>query len=350
MTGRLSVSVAMAPAAVLVGCGAHSSPLGADGRRPRLTRFRSDRYIAGSTPANAASWIEHPQRYEPRYDHARPRRALAGGQRHRRPSGGALVRRALLILVLAVPLGWSAAAAAAQPPIVVPESSGSTPELELGRELFGGNCARCHGSRGEGIRTPTGDTQSTGAGPSLEGVSPSTIDFYLRTGYMPLANPGDQPERRGPQFEPRQLRALERYVDSISDGTTPVPAPDPDRGSVSEGLELFTEHCAGCHQVVAEGGVVTGARVPPLAGVPPVEIAEAVRTGPFVMPRFSEKDISDSELESIIAYVRYAQDPDDRGGWGINHLGPFPEGMVTWLLAAIVLVATCILIGERLRS
>jgi ubiquinol-cytochrome c reductase cytochrome c subunit len=277
-------------------------------------------------------------------------RELAGGQRHRRPSAGAPARRALLILALAVPLAWGAAAATAQPPVVVPEPSGSASELELGRELFGGNCARCHGSRGEGIRTPSGATQWTGQGPSLKDVSPSTIDFYLRTGYMPLANPGDQPERRGPQFDPSQMRALQRYVDSISDGTAPVPAPHPDSGSVSDGLELFTEHCAGCHQVVAEGGVVTGARVPPLDGVPFVEIAEAVRTGPFVMPKFSEKDISDSELDSIVAYVRYAQKPDDRGGWGINHLGPFPEGMVTWLLAAIVLVATCILIGERLRS
>ncbi len=35
---------------------------------PRLSHFRSDRYIGGklpNTPANAAFWIEHPQRYAP---------------------------------------------------------------------------------------------------------------------------------------------------------------------------------------------------------------------------------------------------------------------------------------------
>jgi ubiquinol-cytochrome c reductase cytochrome c subunit len=250
------------------------------------------------------------------------------------------VRRALVIVLVALPLAWAAATATAQPPIVEPENPGSKSSLELGRELFGGNCARCHGSRGEG----------SDQGPSLKDVSPATIDFYLRTGYMPLGEPDEQPERRGPQFDARGLRALAQYVDSISNGTAPVPEPRPEAGSVSDGLELFTEHCAGCHQVVAEGGVVTGARVPPLDGIPPVEIAEAVRSGPYVMPKFSERDISDAELDSIIAYVQYAQDPDDRGGWGINHLGPFPEGMVTWLLAAIVLVATCVLIGERLRS
>jgi ubiquinol-cytochrome c reductase cytochrome c subunit len=248
------------------------------------------------------------------------------------------MRRALLIVLVA--MLWPAGTALAQPPIVKPEP-GAKSTLELGQELFGGNCSRCHGSRGEGI---------TGQGPSLKDVSPSTIDFYLRTGYMPLAEPDDQPEHYGPQFGSRELRALEQYVGSISSGTEPVPEPHPERGSVSTGLQLFTEHCAGCHQVVAEGGVVTGARVPALTGVPPVEIAESVRTGPYVMPAFSEQDISDAELDSIIAYVDYAQHPDDRGGWGISHLGPFPEGMVTWLIAAIVLVATCVLIGERLRS
>jgi ubiquinol-cytochrome c reductase cytochrome c subunit len=242
---------------------------------------------------------------------------------------------ALLILLLAWP-----ALAAAQPPVVEPENPGAQSTLELGRSLFAGNCARCHGSRGEG----------SGNAPGLQGISPSTVDFYLRTGYMPLADPHKQPERRGPQFAPRELHALQRYVESIGSGTAPVPQPHPEGASVSEGLRLFTEHCAGCHQVVAEGGVVTGARVPPLSGIPPVEIAEAVRTGPYVMPTFSEKAISNAQLDALIAYVRYAQNPDDRGGWGISHLGPFPEGMVTWLIAAIVLVATCIVIGERLRS
>jgi ubiquinol-cytochrome c reductase cytochrome c subunit len=40
-------------------------------------------------------------------------------------------------------------------------------------------------------------------------------------------------------------------------------------------------------------------------------------------------------------------DPPDPGGWGIGHIGPVPEGMVTWLIAAVALVGTCALIGER---
>jgi ubiquinol-cytochrome c reductase cytochrome c subunit len=99
--------------------------------------------------------------------------------------------------------------------------------------------------------------------------------------------------------------------------------------------------------VVAEGGVLPGAKAPPLNHATPVQIAEAVRVGPYVMPRFSSRAISNSDLNAIIAYVQYAKRPDDAGGWGISHLGPFPEGIVTWLLAMPLLLIACLAIGRR---
>jgi ubiquinol-cytochrome c reductase cytochrome c subunit len=96
--------------------------------------------------------------------------------------------------------------------------------------------------------------------------------------------------------------------------------------------------------------VVTGAKVPPLNGVTTREIAEAVRIGPYVMPEFSKKDISDSELDDLIAYVHYAQNPRDEGGWAIDHLGPFPEGMIIWAVGLIVLTGACVAIGSRLKQ
>jgi ubiquinol-cytochrome c reductase cytochrome c subunit len=147
----------------------------------------------------------------------------------------------------------------------------------------------------------------------------------------------------------RERDALVAYVASLGKGP-PIPTPDPASGDVAEGRELFTEHCAGCHQVVAEGGIMPGAKAPPLNRATPVQIAEAVRIGPYVMPTFTDKDITDDELNSIIAYVQYAQDPYDAGGWGIDHLGPFPEGMVAWLIAIVVLVGTCMIIGKRMHQ
>ncbi|MFL5819203.1 MAG: c-type cytochrome [Solirubrobacteraceae bacterium] len=241
----------------------------------------------------------------------------------------------------------------AQPPsgIVRPTNESTRSPLELGAQLFAGNCASCHGSDARGVvsapQPGAGDVE--GRGPSLRGVGALAADFYLRTGYMPLSNAHEQPTRKRVLLTAPERRALVAYIASLSPGPG-IPRPHPERGSVSEGLELFTQHCAGCHQVAAQGGVVSGARVPPLTKSSPVEIAEAVRIGPYVMPTFSKKAISDDELDSMIAYIKSAQRPADVGGWGIGHVGPVPEGMVAWLLAGIVLVIACAIIGTRLRG
>jgi ubiquinol-cytochrome c reductase cytochrome c subunit len=166
---------------------------------------------------------------------------------------------------------------------------------------------------------------------------------------MPLADPHDQPARSRPVFTERQLDALIAYVASLGHGP-PIPTPQPQRGDVSAGMQLFTDHCAGCHQEVARGGYVTGARVPPLTDATARQVAQAVRVGPYLMPRFSQRAISDAQLNDLVAYVEYAKHPDDRGGWSIGDIGPWPEGMVTWLLAAAVIVFTCTLLGRRLRA
>jgi len=90
--------------------------------------------------------------------------------------------------------------------------------------------------------------------------------------------------------------------------------------------------------------------VPALDRASPTQIAEAVRQGPFLMPRSSAKAITERQLADLVAYVQYAKHPNDRGGWALGHLGPWPEGMVTWLLAAGVLVAVCTMFARRVRS
>jgi quinol---cytochrome-c reductase cytochrome c subunit len=209
-----------------------------------------------------------------------------------------------------------------------------------GYHLYGQYCIACHGANGRGIPQ---------LAPSLQAVGALAADFYLRTGYMPLRKTGMQPRRTRVLFDEGQIRALVAFVASLGNGP-PIPQPRPERGNLSEGMKLFTDHCAGCHQVVAEGGYVTGAVPPPLENSTAVQIAQAVRIGPYVMPRFSRKAISDRELDSIIRYIQYAKSPDDRGGWAIGHLGPVPEGLVTWFLACTVLIGVCIVIGKRLKS
>jgi len=260
-------------------------------------------------------------------------------------------RSALAAACLVALVGAAPAAAQPRSGVARPDNGDSLSLRDLGEQLYAGNCSSCHGIDGRGVRSPrpgAGDVPSLG--PSLRGVGELAADFYLRTGYMPLGNPYDQPTRRDPlQFSDREIRALVDYVGSFGGGPA-IPSPHPERGNVAEGQHLFTEHCGGCHQVAAKGGFVTGARVPPLDDASATQVAQSVRIGPYVMPRFSTKQISDSQLDSIIAYVQRTRHPPDRGGWGIGNVGPIPEGMVTWFLAAVVLVITCVLIGERVRS
>jgi ubiquinol-cytochrome c reductase cytochrome c subunit len=254
------------------------------------------------------------------------------------------LRVLLLLLVLASP-----AAALAAP-------SG---QVTRGLHLFGRYCAACHGPNGEGqtqspaARVGGGPARDqkvqAGLGPSLRGVGALAADFYVRTGYMPLKRVGLQPRRSRPLLGPQEIDALVAYVASLGHGPA-VPSPRPQRGSLSEGQHLFTQNCAGCHQVVAAGGYVTGAVPPSLGDATAVQIAEAVRLGPYVMPVFSKKRISDRQLDSIVRYVQWTKHPDDRGGWSLGHVGPVPEGLVTWFIAAGALVAVCLGIGKRLRG
>jgi ubiquinol-cytochrome c reductase cytochrome c subunit len=255
---------------------------------------------------------------------------------------------ALLSAVLAI-----GGLALAQPPsgIVRPQGQAHKPLIQQGSQLYAANCSSCHGIDGRGVTGPPirGAGNIKGQGPSLRGVGAQAADFYLRTGYMPLGKPTEQPYRSRVLFSDQQIRAMTAYIASLAPGP-PIPEPHPETGSVSKGLHLFTEHCAGCHQVAAEGGYVTDKRVPTLKKANATEIHEAVRIGPYYMPKFSERDISAKELDSITAYVLQTQDPEDRGGWGIGHIGPVPEGIVAWFIAAFALVAFCAVIGKRVSS
>ncbi|HEY4347519.1 MAG TPA: c-type cytochrome [Gaiellaceae bacterium] len=252
--------------------------------------------------------------------------------------------RLLATIVLAVLLAASSASAATGPPAVGAVKAGT------GAALYAANCSSCHGPAGKGIAPPgrPGVGNVNGYGPALDDAGALEADFYLRTGYMPLARPNEQPYRSHVLFSDREIRELVAYVAALGHGPT-IPKPDPGRGNLAEGFRLFSNHCSGCHQIAAEGGYVTGARVPELGQATDVQIAEAVRTGPYVMPQFSTRAISNAQLDALIRYVDYAKHPDDPGGWSLGRIGPVPEGMVAWLIATAALVATSMAVGRRAR-
>ncbi|MGH2874987.1 MAG: c-type cytochrome [Solirubrobacteraceae bacterium] len=233
--------------------------------------------------------------------------------------------------------------------IVRPTTEPSRPSIELGEQLFAGNCASCHGIAGSGITSPRpGAGTMLGAGPPLRGVGAEAPDFYLRTGYMPLSSIHQQPTPDRVLFSEKEIRSLVSYVASLGKGPG-IPTPNPKAGSLGEGFQLFDMHCAGCHQIDARGGFVTGAKVPPLQTVAPTQIAEAVRIGPYEMPSFPKSQISDRQLNSLVRYVISMRHPPNRGGWGIGNIGPIPEGLVTWWIAAPLILLTCLVLARRFR-
>ncbi len=263
-----------------------------------------------------------------------------------------MIRRALIAwYVVGLTLALvGLARAQPQSGIVRPTTEPTAPSAQLGAQLYAGNCASCHGIAGGGISVPRpGSGNIAGVGPALRGVGALAADFYLRTGYMPLGNIHDEPSPDRVLFSDKEVRSLTAYVASLGAGPA-IPHPDPAGASISAGQEQFALHCAGCHQIEARGGYVTGARVPPLQTVSATQIAEAVRIGPYLMPKFSTTQISPHQLDAIVRYVLSTRHADNRGGWGIGNLGPIPEGLVAWWIAAPLLIIVCLAVGRRLRA
>ncbi len=200
--------------------------------------------------------------------------------------------------------------------------------VKAGEDLYLTSCVSCHGVGGEG----------TQGYPKLIGVGAASADFYLRTGRMPLAYPSAQPPQKAPAFDDEQIRQLVAYVASLGDGP-PVPDVNPDRGDLALGSELFLANCAACHNSAAVGGALSnGAHAPSLLEVDPTQIGEAMRVGPGEMPVFGPDTFDDHQVDSIVRYVRYLQEPEHPGGLMIGRVGPVPEGFVAWLVGLGLLI------------
>jgi quinol---cytochrome-c reductase cytochrome c subunit len=208
-------------------------------------------------------------------------------------------------------------------------------DVVAGRQLYVVGCSSCHGL----------DATGTSMGPSLIQAGAASANFYLRTGRMPLNDPRQQPVRHRPAYSPQQIRELVAYIGSLGAGP-PIPTVLP--GDLSRGNQLYSINCAGCHNIAGAGGALGyGDIVPPLRRSTPLDVVEAMRIGPRPMPVFGPDTLSDQEASDIAAYVQYLRHPTDRGGLGLGHLGPIPEGFVGWVVGMGLLLLVARLIGTR---
>jgi ubiquinol-cytochrome c reductase cytochrome c subunit len=196
------------------------------------------------------------------------------------------------------------------------------------------DCAICHGARGTGTKD----------GPDLRNVGPALVDYELTTGRMPLPRPGAEVVRRPPKYDATTIAALVQYVASIAPGGPPVPAVDVAAADLAQGGTDFRLECAACHQAAGQGGTLRYGEAPSLHVSTPVQVAEAIITGPGTMPKFGAFDAS--EIDGIAAYVQYLHHPVDRGGESLWHFGPLAEGMVAFIVV-VALTAALLAIGER---
>jgi ubiquinol-cytochrome c reductase cytochrome c subunit len=220
-------------------------------------------------------------------------------------------------------------------------------QLERGSALFGAHCALCHGDSGRGV-PGTGPQH----GPSLIGVGEASVDFMLRSGRMPMEDATDRMERRPPRYSDEDREAIVAFVESLA----PREGPDtPDiegweDADLSHGLELFTPNWPPCHGPTAQG-IAVGQRdiSSSLDVVPPLEVAQAVRSGPGVMPRFLQDTLNEEELKAVTAWVQHLPERETPGGWSFGRSGPVVEGLLAFVIGLGGLTVVIYLLGERAR-
>lgn len=261
----------------------------------------------------------------------------------RRPRRGRILRTSGLTLAaiataIGLNVGFGSGGAAAQ--------EDDRDLIARGAEIYGARCATCHGDLGRGVSP---ETNPSNFGPPLQGLGPAAFDFMIRTGRMPLDDPRD-PVRHGPQIlTDQQRRAVVAWSRTLPGGGPEIPdIGDWQDASLSRGLELFTTNCAACHGPTAAGIAVGQEDVSSnLAQATPLEIAEAVRVGPGVMPLFSEDALDHEDLEAVTRWVVHLRERAAPGGLSVGRSGPVSEGAVAWVVGMGLLGVVMYLLGER---
>lgn len=209
-----------------------------------------------------------------------------------------------------------------------------------GAALYATNCSSCHGDNGQG----------SAYAPSLVQLPAALVKFELDTGRMPAPIAYDNDIAHRPRFSQQQIHAILTYVATFTpdaDSALPVMV----AGNAKRGRVLFEDNCAFCHGGGATGNSVGSDDVAPsLMHATTFVIAEAVRGGPGVMPRFGPSALSDQDVSDIARYINALQthtdgfERVDAGGLALGYVGPMAEGLIATFfgLGALLFFLRCI--------
>jgi ubiquinol-cytochrome c reductase cytochrome c subunit len=261
------------------------------------------------------------------------------GRRHR------LAAPLVLLLALLVTGGMYALLS----PSTAQAKADDADTVARGKALFLVGCSTCHGLNAEGVRTKRG----TQYGPSLVGVGAAAVDFQVGTGRMPLAQPGQQAQRKPPVYDASEIEALAAYVASLGPGPevpskSQVDTSDATTEEIVRGGEFFRTNCTACHNFAGAGGALPrGKYAPKLTGVSSKHIYEALLTGPQQMPVFSNGVLTPQDKRDIIAYLKKTESTPSYGGFSMGSLGPVSEGLFAWLVGLGTLVGFAVWIAAN---
>ena len=205
-------------------------------------------------------------------------------------------------------------------------------QLERGGLIYQQQCATCHGGGGQGGLVPGTDRRA----PTIEGLEIAYVDLVLRTGRMPP--PGDPFDNRlrKPVVLGEDREALIAWIDAQIGLVGEIPQAEP--GDPARGLQGYSIPCAHCHGSSGGGGVAgAGAFTPPLTGYEPVVIAEAIRVGPFEMPRFSRGQITDEEVDHVVAFLQHVEEEEKTPLFGLVEINPVYASGFAVLLALVTI-------------
>ena len=282
----------------------------------------------------------------------------------RRLLAGPLAGLAVGALCFSLFAGFSGTSTAAQPTI-----STDPVVLAAGEHLINSECSSCHGVGGHG----------TSRAPSIIAEGAAGVDFYIRTGRMPLNNPNDEALQHHSDFTEGEIEQLDSYVaalpkiDHVSNAGAPgdpgIPviqplctgaaASDPAtlaqerKGTspcvtLSFGSTTFTLNCAQCHQIAGRGGLLSKADViPTIQNASLLVAVEAMRIGPEPMPVFGPGQLNENQVSAVAHYVEYLHQPSHPGGLTISGFGPVAEGFVGIVVGLGLLLLVSRLIGNR---
>jgi ubiquinol-cytochrome c reductase cytochrome c subunit len=262
------------------------------------------------------------------------------------------VRKLVVLLALPLALAFCGGDEESERPYRPPGIANAS-RPDDGREFYLRDCAWCHGDQGSG--TERGPELITGTnGPALN-------HFMLTTGRMPIGYPSQRVRRHDPSYTDEQIDEIVDFMRTFDADGPEIPSIELE-GDLTHGLALYQENCAACHSTTGIGGALTPSVrgdsgegltassslvAPGLEDSTPVEVAEAIRTGPGTMPVFAEQTIPEADVSAIVRYVEYLQDPADPGGAPVGRVGPVVEGAIGWILGLGLLVLFVRWVGTK---